>query len=143
MSFSDLYSSGFRERNRDHFAAIVRVALSDGDISPEEGAFLERLARNLDVPEEELQTILKHPERYPVNPPISYEDRLERLYDIARMVHVDLITEEHEMNMMKRLGIGLGFPVGKVEAVIEKAMELLCLRVDLDTFKEGMKKMNK
>ncbi|MEM9687568.1 MAG: TerB family tellurite resistance protein, partial [Bacteroidota bacterium] len=49
MSISDLYSSGFRERNKSHFAAIVRVALSDGEISTEEQAFLTRLADNLDV----------------------------------------------------------------------------------------------
>ena len=49
MSISDLYSTGFRERNRDHFAAIVRVALSDGAISLDEKAFLDRLAKNLDV----------------------------------------------------------------------------------------------
>lgn len=49
MSISDLYSSGFRERNRDHFAAIVRVALSDGAINDSERAFIERLAKNLDI----------------------------------------------------------------------------------------------
>ena len=30
MSFSDLYTPGFKSRNRDHFAAIVRIALADG-----------------------------------------------------------------------------------------------------------------
>ena len=39
MSISDLYSSGFRERNQDHFAAIVRVAMSNDVISEEEKAF--------------------------------------------------------------------------------------------------------
>ena len=36
MSFSELFTSGFKQRNRDHFAAIVRVALSDGIITDEE-----------------------------------------------------------------------------------------------------------
>lgn len=36
MSFSDLFDSGFRNRNKGHFSAIVRVALSDGIITPEE-----------------------------------------------------------------------------------------------------------
>ena len=31
MSFSELFESGFKKRNEDHFAAIVRVAMSDGD----------------------------------------------------------------------------------------------------------------
>ena len=30
MSISDLYDNEFRKRNKDHFGAIVRVAMSDG-----------------------------------------------------------------------------------------------------------------
>ena len=41
MSIKDLYSSGFVARNQGHFAAIVRVALSDGKIVKEEQLFLE------------------------------------------------------------------------------------------------------
>ncbi|MEM7380628.1 MAG: TerB family tellurite resistance protein, partial [Bacteroidota bacterium] len=33
MSILDLFDSGFRKRNQDHFAAIVRVAMSDGVIT--------------------------------------------------------------------------------------------------------------
>ena len=53
MSFSNLYSSGFKQRNRDHFAAIVRVALSDGVISEEEEAFISRTAINLEIEDDE------------------------------------------------------------------------------------------
>lgn len=142
MSISELYSSGFRQRNRDHFAAIVRVALSDGEISVEEKAFLERLAKNLDVSEAELKKVMKDPSQYPINPPVSYEARLERLYDIARMIQADLITDDDEVRIMERLCIGLGFPTGNVKAVTGKAMELLRLRADLDTFKEEIRKIN-
>jgi len=47
MSISDLYDSGFQKRNQGHFAAIVRVAMSDGVINDEEKTFLDRLARKL------------------------------------------------------------------------------------------------
>ena len=36
MSISDLFDSGFRARNKDHFAAIVRVAMSDDVITEDE-----------------------------------------------------------------------------------------------------------
>ena len=51
MSLSEIYSSGFKNRNRYHFAAIVRVALSDGIITDEEKAFLNRTAINLEIEE--------------------------------------------------------------------------------------------
>ncbi|MDO7569278.1 MAG: TerB family tellurite resistance protein, partial [Flavobacteriaceae bacterium] len=69
MSISDIYSSGFKNRNRDHFAAIVRVALSDGIINDDEQAFLNRTAINLEVEEEEYQNILKNADTYKINPP--------------------------------------------------------------------------
>ena len=46
MSFSDLFDSGFKKRNEDHFASIVRVAMDDGIMTADEQAFLDRLARN-------------------------------------------------------------------------------------------------
>ena len=39
MSISDLFDSGFRNKTKGHFSAIVRVALSDGIIGPEEKQF--------------------------------------------------------------------------------------------------------
>ena len=47
MSISDLFDSEFKQRNKGHFSAIVRVAVADGKIAPEEKSFLDRLARNL------------------------------------------------------------------------------------------------
>ncbi|MEL0299324.1 MAG: TerB family tellurite resistance protein, partial [Flavobacteriaceae bacterium] len=69
MSVVDLYTSGFKARNRDHFAAIVRVALSDQVITESEQAFINRLAIYLEIEDEERQQILAHPESYPINPP--------------------------------------------------------------------------
>jgi hypothetical protein len=47
MSILDLFDSGFKKRNEDHFAAIVRVAMDDGIISNVEKEFIYRLGRNL------------------------------------------------------------------------------------------------
>src|SRR5690554_1777690 len=85
MSFSDLFDSGFKQRNSDHFAAIVRVAMDDGIITEQEKLFLDRLAHNLDINDEEYRSILKNYQSHPINPPTSYERRLERLYDLARI----------------------------------------------------------
>ena len=55
MSFSDLFDSGFRNRNKGHFSAIVRVALSDGIITSEEKEFLDRLATKLEISQAEMR----------------------------------------------------------------------------------------
>jgi hypothetical protein len=41
--FSDLFDSEFKQRNKGHFSAIVRVALADDNVYPEEKLFLDKL----------------------------------------------------------------------------------------------------
>lgn len=142
MSISDLFDSGFKKRNEDHFAAIVRVAMDDGVISNDEKAFLDRLAHNLDIDDERYKSILKNYHAHPINPPISYDRRLERLYDLARMVHVDRIQGTGEQVLLKKIGIGLGFNPENVKYIVDKALTLVSHGVDIDTFINEMKTMN-
>ena len=121
MSFSDLYTPGFKSRNRDHFAAIIRIALADGIISKEEESFINRTAINLEIEDSEVIEIKANIDSYPINPPVSEQNRLERLYDLSRMVFADNIADKAEKNLLKRLVIGLGFTVDKVDQVIEKS----------------------
>lgn len=41
MDLSQLYTPGFKNRNRAHFAAIVNLALADDHISDEEKVFID------------------------------------------------------------------------------------------------------
>lgn len=143
MSFSDLFDSGFKKRNESHFAAIVRVAMDDGIITPEEQTFLDRLARNLDISEGDYKAILKNYNSHPINPPVSYDNRLERLYDLVRMVHVDQIKGDPEHRLLHKIGVGLGFHAVNVKYIVDKALTLVSNGVDLDTFVDQIKNMNK
>ena len=107
MSFSDLFDSGFKKRNEDHFASIVRIAMDDGIISDEEKDFIDRLARNLGLSDENYKQILKDYQTHPINPPTSYNRRLERLFDLSRMVYVDHIKGEHEEVLLRKIGVGI------------------------------------
>ncbi|WP_445733542.1 TerB family tellurite resistance protein [Mariniflexile sp.] len=143
MSFSDLFDSGFKKRNEDHFAAIVRVAMNDGIITAEEKAFLDRLAHNLNISAEDYKIILKDYKSHPINPPLSYDIRLERLYDLARMVYVDHIKDDHEELLLNKIAVGLGFHPENVKYIVDKALTLVKNGVDLDTFMDEIKNMNR
>jgi len=142
MSFSDLFESGFKKRNEDHFASIVRVAMSDGIINEAEKAFLDRLATQLDITEGDFKAILKDYKSYPLNAPHSYDHRLERLYDLARMVWADHIEGPNQVGLLEKLCIGLGFNQDNVKYIADKALTLVHYEVDLDEFTQKMKKMN-
>lgn len=142
MSISDLYDSGFRKRNTDHFAAIVRVAMSDGVITDSEKEFIDRLARNLDVTEADYKAILKDHGSHPINPPVSYDHRLERLYDLTRMVWADGVKEDAQEKLLHKFCVGLGFHAVNAKYIADKALELVKNEVSLDEFIYGIKNMN-
>lgn len=143
MSISDLFDSGFRKRNEDHFAAIVRVAMDDGIITDSEQAFIFRLARNLDISEADYKQILKDYKSHPINPPVSFNLRIERLYDLARMVHIDEVDEENEIKLLTKMAIGLGFSTVNVGYIVDKALSLVQENVDLEEFQDGIRNMNR
>jgi len=143
MSFSDLFDSEFKSRNKGHFSAIVRVAIADGDLSIEERTFLDKLAVKLEISQEEYEEILENPMKYPINAPSLYLQRLERLYDLSRMVYADNVLGPRQKEILTKFALALGFTPGNVSLIVEKALSLLILHVDLDTFIYEMQHMNK
>lgn len=143
MSISDLFDSGFKNRNKGHFSSIVRVALSDGELTPEEKQFLDKLAVRLEISQDEYEEILENPTKYPINPPVLYVHRLERLYDLARMVYADHVLGPKQKDILTRFALALGFTPSNVNYIVDKSLSLLVLNVDLDTFIFEMQNMNK
>ena len=143
MSFSDLFDSEFKTRNKGHFSAIVRVALADGKVTNEEKGFLDKLAAKLEITADEYEEILENPLKYPINPPYLYSQRLERLYDLGRMVHTDHHLGDKQDVMLKRFALALGFTPGNVNHIVNKAMSLIDQKVDSEVFIYEMEHMNK
>ena len=143
MSFSELFDSEFKSRNKSHFSAIVRVAIADGDLSKEEKEFLDKLAVRLEISAAEYEEILQNPSKYPINPPYLHSQRLERLYDLARMVYADHVLGPKQKEVVAKFALALGFTPGNVSFIVDKALSLLLLNVDADTFIYEMTHMNK
>ncbi len=143
MSFAELFDSGFKNRNKGHFASIVRVAMENGHLSQEERLFLDKLAKELEISPEEYAEILENPTKYPVNPPYLHIHRLERLYDLSRMVYADHVLGPKQKEILTRFALALGFTPGNVKYIVDKSLSLLIMNVDLDTFLFEMQHMNK
>ena len=143
MSFSDLFDSEFKSRNKSHFSSMVRVALSDGEMSVEEKQFLDKLAVRLEISALEYEEILENPKKYPINAPYLHSQRLERLYDLSRMVYADHVLGPKQKEVLIKFALALGFTPGNVPFIVDKALSLMLLNVDSDTFVYEMTHMNK
>ena len=124
MTILEAYESGKHESNVSHFAAIVKMARVDGFISTEEEKVLKRLALKLDVSEEEAKQIFKNPRKYPLIPPYSLEERIERLHDLCSIIYADHIIDEAERKLIFKYAIGLGFTTEQANIEIQKCMRI-------------------
>ena len=125
MSILEAYESGAHESNISHFAAIVKMACVDGPINEEEKTVLNRLAFKLDVSEEEVKPIMKNPEKYPLIPPYTLEERIERLHDLFSIIYADYKIDSEERKLIDKYAIGLGFTSERAKEEIEKCIRVL------------------
>lgn len=142
MPISDLYPTGLHEQNIGHFASIVRLALLDNKINAEEHRLLERLAVRLDITASEFKDILKEPNGYPIDSPVSYDERLEHLYDLTKMLFLDKNPTIDKTSMMDRIAVGLGFPIENVREIVKEAIKFFLKEPDMENFKKAIKKAN-
>ncbi|MBI9040806.1 TerB family tellurite resistance protein [Lutibacter sp.] len=142
MSISDLYPTGLHEQNLAHFASLVRIALRDDKINSKERLLLERLSIRLDISTADFNDILKNPLKYPMVSPVSYEDRLEHLFDLAKMMFLDRNPTIDKTSMMGRIAVELGFPAENVRNIVKNATSFFLKEPELEDFKKIIKKSN-
>jgi len=138
MGISDIYLSIGQKRNISHFANIVRIAKSDNDLSIEEVQFLSKISHKYNISNEQFKDILKEPERIPTLAHLECEERVERLYELMQMVEADRIIEKEELSMLKKIIIGLAFPLKDVERIIERAIQIDLDNSDVESFKRDI-----
>ncbi|MDC6387596.1 TerB family tellurite resistance protein [Maribacter sp. PR1] len=140
MSIADLYTSGEHRRNLAHFAALATLASVDGEVSTEEKKLLDRFATKLDITQAEYDEVLKKENVYPIQATNSSEQRLERLYDLFRIVYSDHKMDHEEKLLVKKYAIGLGFSGDKADAVIERSVEIFGGKLDFEDYLYLVKK---
>jgi len=135
MSFYELFKKGYHSRNLGHFASIVNIASIDGNIDEEEQALIKRLAIKLGVENSELESVIKDPSKYPIIPPNSLDERLERIHDLFDIIFVDHDIDSKEFLLIKKYAIALGFNHVNANALIQESINIYRGKLSLDEYK--------
>ena len=114
----------------------------DNVITKEEQKLLDRAAKKLNISNEEYQKILKNPEKYPVNPPVEYDERITRLYTLTKMIFADEKIDKKEVSILNKIAVALNFPLQNIEKICDEAIHLVLNDDDLTIFNSAIKKVN-
>lgn len=134
MTIADAFETSRHRNNMAHFTAIVNLATIDGTINTEEEKIVKGFAKKLEINPEEYKSILKHPEQYPLMPINSCEERLKHLYDLFKMIYADNEIDASEKMLIVKYAIGLGVPLDRAEAIIERSIEIFEGKLNFDDY---------
>jgi len=99
------------------------------------------MAVQLQIPKKTRKKIFEDPDKFPINPPVSFENRVECLYNLSKIIAVDSDEIDREVALLVKVSIGLGFPLYSVDEIAEKAVKLVIDKVDFDSFSKEIKKI--
>ncbi len=142
MSLLDLFTSGEHKKAKSYFAALVKIAFIDSSMSDEELRYLEKMSMNLGLSSDEFVKILKYPDKYPLDPPLDYNDRIEQLFNLTNMIFSDNEVKLNEVKLVRSLAIGLGFPTDNAEKITDEAIHLIMNNNNLHDFAIAIKQVN-
>ncbi|WP_111706981.1 tellurite resistance TerB family protein [Lutibacter citreus] len=143
MGVSDFNLEGEQKKNIAHFASIVNLALADEIISEGEDKLLRRVAKRFHILEDKYKEILENSNNYPIKGLHSYDERIEHLYDLAKMIYADDEVSSKEVGILRKICTGLGFPIDNVEKVADEAIHLVLNDNDLEDFTKAIKQVNR
>ena len=136
MSIAQLYPSASSENNENLYLSLACIAQVDGKVSEQEQALLNRVATRMGWNEAEQALLLERASTAVVAPVIDAEERLERMYALLRMGHIDGSISEAEQSLLQRYAIALGFPAQGIEQQLKHWCSLFNGQISLADFKQ-------
>ena len=124
MSIADVFETSKHRANKAHFAAIVHLAMVDGEINKDEERLLISFARKLDITAEEYKEILKNNNEFPCIAVNSYEERIKQIYTLFQLIYADHHIDEPERALVIKYAIALGVPVEQANIIVDNSIKI-------------------
>lgn len=107
------------DQKQTHILTLLMLAEADDRDHVNEIKFINNVAGRIGLSELDVREIDKHPERLIFSLPESEEDRMTVLYDLLFLMKIDGDVAEEEKELVRELGVRLGFRILMVEEFIQ------------------------
>lgn len=95
------------------------MAEADGRDHENELRFINNVAGRIGLSTSDVKSIDKHPEKLTFSLPSTEVDRMTILYDLLFLMKIDGDVANEEKDLVRELGVRLGFRITMVEEFIE------------------------
>lgn len=94
---------------KNHIKNLLALAKADGHMHEKETALLFKIGHGYGLKDWQIQNLVDSTDRYELNIPDNYNDRMNLLYDLILMVFADEVIEKREIafceDVAKRFGM--------------------------------------
>jgi len=144
MGIIDAYENAEFRNKISVIATLIKMSLADGVLDDNEMKIITKVARSYGIIDpSDLLYIIKNYEKYSLEPTYNYEERIEQLYNLTKIIYADGHIDRAELKLLKNAILSLGFPAKNLDAIYEKAVGLIVDDADIDTFTREIKKVNR
>ena len=144
MGIIDAYENAEFRNRISVLATLVKLSLADGVLDDNEMKIITRVARNYGLlDQEDILYIIKNYEKYSLEPTYNYDERIEQLYNLTKIIYADGRIDKNELKILKNAIVALGFPPNNVDIIYETAVGLIVDDTDLEEFTQAIKKVNR
>jgi uncharacterized tellurite resistance protein B-like protein len=144
MGIIDAYENAEFRNRISVLATLIKLSLVDGVLDENEMRIIAKVARQYGLLDpDDLHYIIKNYDKYSLEPTYSYDERIEQLYYLTKIIYADGHIDKGELKLLKNAIVALGFPPNNVDIIYERAVGLIVDEADLDIFTKEIKKVNK
>ena len=144
MAIFDAYENAEFRNRISVLATLVKLSLADGVLDENEMKIITKVARDYGlIDQDQLLYIIKNYDKYTIEPAYNYDERIEELYNLTKIIYADGRMDEEELKILKNAIVALGFPPKNADVIFETAVGLIAGDADLEAFKKAIKKANK
>jgi len=105
---------------------------------------ITRVARDYGLlDQDDILYIIKNYEKYSLEPTYNYDERIEQLYNLTKIIYADGHIDKNELKILKKAIVALGFPAKNADMIYETAVGLIVDEADLEDFNKAIKKVNR
>ena len=128
------------DQKQTHILTLLMMAEADNRDHPNEIKFINNVAGRLGMSATDVQEIDKHPERLTFSLPDTEVDRMTMLYDLLFLMKIDGDVAEEEKELVRELGVRLGFRISMIEEFIQTISKSIGREVPADALLDIIRK---